>query len=299
MPRPNWKNVIILNTAVTLIEGNFENFHLFLKIPPSDLRQKTEFIGASHPCKIIPERWSKLVKFDTSHSDFKESLNLNFNVVMNIDVPRRKPYRLSRGITLDELDTIWSELSHVKDYIQADDLVESTASEIIDQTRELVQESAEFWSAVKIIARWVNSHIVYTHILQGQPYQGALGTLNSRRAICSDFVHLFLAMTRSIDIPSRAIIGLAKQQQSEPWQVHSWAEVYDPKFGWTPLDITVQPIKVADLKTDYVRFTAGYNCAGRFYAFYTTPQETSSAELQIEQYVFIDDDVVQIKVFDE
>ncbi len=297
MPRPNWRNIIIFKTAVTLLEGDFQNLHLFLKVPPSDHRQKIEYLGSNRHCNMTSERWSNLCKFDIPSSDFDNDNEIDLNVILNMDVPRSNPYRLSRNETLAELEELWQESPHVNDYLQPDNLVEIENEELTTQTHEIVSDSMKFWDAVRTIAQWINSHIVYVYEMQNLPYQGAAKTLQTRRAICSDFVHLFLAMTRIKKIPSRAIIGFYKQKRSEPWNVHSWSEVYDPNYGWTPLDLTIQPINIANLGQSYIRVTAGYNCEERFYAFYTSPKDESHANINLKQYVRIGNDIVEISFF--
>ena len=132
--------------------------------------------------------------------------------------------------------------------------------------------------------------------MKNRPYQGALETLHSRKGICSDFVHLFLAMTRAINIPSKAIIGLIMLEKGK-WDVHSWAEVYDPNFGWTPIDITVQPIIIANLGINYIKRSSGFNCIDHLYAYFTDPETLNNPlSLEIHQQYIIDRSLVEIGI---
>lgn len=81
------------------------------------------------------------------------------------------------------------------------------------------------------------------------PRLGAVGALNHpQEAICMEFVDLFIAVARSMDIPAREINGFAYAKNSNltPLSInlrggdvlHSWASFYDPNFGWVPVDPT-------------------------------------------------------------
>ncbi|MBS3794948.1 MAG: transglutaminase domain-containing protein [Candidatus Thorarchaeota archaeon] len=299
MHRPNWEKIVIFNTSLQIVSGSFKTLHFFVKIPPSDLRQKVKFLASSHRCSIKSERWSSLCKFETHYEDMKQKGPNDFNVVIDVSVPRPHPYRLSRNVVVSDLDNLWNEMPYVKDYLKARDFVEVNSDQIQTQSEELVTGSMDFWEAIESIVEWISSHVVYDYNLQGQAYKGALATIRSRRAICSDFVHLLLAMTRTVNIPSRAIIGFHNQENAESWTIHSWAEVYDPKFGWTPIDATVQPTNIAKLGDRYIRLTAGYNCAERSYAYYTTPAEETDVDISVKQYVRIGEDMLEVSMFPE
>jgi transglutaminase-like putative cysteine protease len=69
----------------------------------------------------------------------------------------------------------------------------------------------------------------------------------NRRGYCEQFAGAFAAMARSIDIPSRVVVGFTKgiQDPNEPGlyrvngeHAHAWVELYFPGYGWVTFDPT-------------------------------------------------------------
>lgn len=293
---PDWETEVTFRTTLCLESGTFETLNFFLKLPPSSLRQKVQLVSVDFPFKEIPERWSTIFKFEITYEEFESpGKNLIINSIQNIQIIS-DPHCISQDIKLRDLPEIWDDKPFVRDYLLPAELVESHAAEISKLTHQLVNDSLLFWEAITELAKWVTLHIIYVDELKTSSYQGALSTLQTRKAICTDFVHLFLAMTRVANIPSRGIIGLAKQRRPGRWDSHSWAEVYDPQYGWTPVDMVVQPPRLGSLGLYYIRRSAGFNCLDRLYAFYPEPsQENIPINLVVNQQVFLDGQSVEIR----
>lgn len=82
------------------------------------------------------------------------------------------------------------------------------------------------------------------------PYE----TFVARRGVCQDFAHLFMYLTRFLDVPSRYRVGYIytggdyeNKQQSEA--SHGWVECYLPWHGWRGFD----PTNGCITGTDHVR----------------------------------------------
>jgi transglutaminase-like putative cysteine protease len=63
----------------------------------------------------------------------------------------------------------------------------------------------------------------------------------ARKGNCTDFHSLFIAMMRSQGIPARFEIGFplpADKHSGEIAGYHCWAEFFEPKHGWVPVDIS-------------------------------------------------------------
>jgi hypothetical protein len=64
---------------------------------------------------------------------------------------------------------------------------------------------------------------------------------DAKKGNCTDFHSLFIAMARSQGIPARFEIGFplpADKQSAEIAGYHCWAEFFEPKRGWIPVDIS-------------------------------------------------------------
>jgi transglutaminase-like putative cysteine protease len=288
--------MVYIHTIVDHIEGDFENLRIFLKSPRSDLRQKVEFIGANHRFKENQERWSNIYDFELTKESFDSRNQARVNIILNIDFSGRNPYRVSNDTPVSNLPLIWDDVSDVKDYLEAHDFVEVQAKEIQEKAKEFREGNPGFWPVVRKIANWINTYVVYAYDLRQKEYRGALETLRSRRGTCSDFVHLFLALARNLNIPARAMVGL--HRVGRKWETHSWAEVYDPEYEWTPIDLVSQPVNLT-LGSNYIGISAGYNCAVRFYAFYKSEKESPPVNLKFRQYYIIGNRSVEIEFFDE
>ncbi len=295
MTQTKWDTIVIFSNVVEISHTNFDALHFFLKTPPTDANQHVQFIGSSHPCELLQERWSDIAKFSI---DGKQAGNkVEFNTVHNIAFTKRMP-RIPEGITLFDSENHWKDIQNVREYLLGTDYVEVSAKNIIELATRLVDPQASFADAVWTIADWVNTHIIYDAQHHYSKYNGALKTLQLKRGICSDFIHLFLAMTRVINIPSRAIIGPYRPSDSNRWVIHSWAEIFTPNNEWVPIDVTSQPISTK-LEDRYIRITAGYDCAQRFYAIYFSPPGELPIEARVKQALWINGDTVKIDTIPE
>lgn len=57
---------------------------------------------------------------------------------------------------------------------------------------------------------------------------------------CTDFHSLFISLARADGIPAKFVIGfpLSKASAGQIMGYHCWAEFYDQKLGWVPVDIS-------------------------------------------------------------
>nr|WP_299339975.1 transglutaminase family protein [Allomuricauda sp.] len=79
--------------------------------------------------------------------------------------------------------------------------------------------------------------------------------IEKRHGVCQDFTHLFLAIARANNIPTRYVSGYLHQGNGYfgDSQMHAWAEAYVPQAGWVGFDPT-NDILVAD---DHIKICHG------------------------------------------
>lgn len=70
-------------------------------------------------------------------------------------------------------------------------------------------------------------------------------SLESRRGVCQDFAHIFIALARSVGIPCRYVSGYLfhRKEGDHPDRSaedgsHAWAEAFLPETGWVGFDPT-------------------------------------------------------------
>lgn len=116
---------------------------------------------------------------------------------------------------------------------------------------EKIKKFSSILKTPKSIYNFVSSKLSYNYDKIGsKPSRlGAIGALdNPSFAVCSEFTDLFIAMTRSVGIPSREINGyaFASNPRLQPLSLvadtlHSWPEYWNTELGiWKPVDPTWQ-----------------------------------------------------------
>jgi transglutaminase-like putative cysteine protease len=61
--------------------------------------------------------------------------------------------------------------------------------------------------------------------------------LEKGKGVCQDFVHLMIALLRSLGVPARYVSGYVHRPKRES-QSHAWCEVWLPDLGWVGMDPT-------------------------------------------------------------
>jgi transglutaminase-like putative cysteine protease len=76
-----------------------------------------------------------------------------------------------------------------------------------------------------------------------------------KRGVCQDFTHLFIAICRFNNIPTRYVSGYLNQGKSFVGSslMHAWAEFFIPENGWYGIDVT-NNLLVDD---NYIRVASG------------------------------------------
>jgi len=102
--------------------------------------------------------------------------------------------------------------------------------QVKDQAREIAGNDKDAWSVARKLADWTHKNLEWKHVVNASAAQ----TLATREADCSEFSQLFVAMARSLGLPSRMVTGLAYTGNS--FGGHAWVEVWAGK--WIELDPT-------------------------------------------------------------
>ena len=101
--------------------------------------------------------------------------------------------------------------------------------------------------------------------------------------VCQDHAHVFLAATRSLDLPARYVSGyLMLDDRSAQDAMHAWAEVHVEGLGWVGFDVS----NAISPDTRYVRVATGldYNEAAPVTGMRSGPgEETLTVEIDVAQ----------------
>jgi len=123
-------------------------------------------------------------------------------------------------------------------YLAAEPLIESDAPEIRAEAEVAVGDAKDTRLRAERLTRHVNA------LLEKKPTVGlpsAREVLRTRVGDCNEHTALFVAMARSLGIPSRIAVGLVHAHGA--FYYHAWSEVYVDEAGgrgyWLPVDPTL------------------------------------------------------------
>lgn len=96
---------------------------------------------------------------------------------------------------------------------------------------------------IAAIFGYITTNITYDYDLADRVSNGSIGVyvpdpdsvLARKKGICFDYASLFAAMLRSQGIPSRLVIGYAKENI-----YHAWNEVYTTETGWISTELLLK-----------------------------------------------------------
>ncbi len=91
---------------------------------------------------------------------------------------------------------------------------------------------------VAAIEQWLRDEMKYTPG-SSDASTSAVETARTRTGVCRDYAHLGIALSRSLNIPARMVVGYL--YQLEPMDLHAWFEAYVGGRWFTFDGVTRQP----------------------------------------------------------
>lgn len=179
---------------------------------------------------------NKVAIFHFSHVKPGEERKVTITYNVSID-----PQRMDKSLSTETSAPALSG-AQLKPYLFVEkslkdrkDLAE--ASRTITAGKALPQDKA------KAIYDYISDHFIYQNTKGLSGNQPAYMTLFNRTGNCVDLSGLFIALARLSGIPTRQVLGIVFQPQSDPRKYaadsgHAWAEIYLPETGWTAVDAT-------------------------------------------------------------
>lgn len=79
------------------------------------------------------------------------------------------------------------------------------------------------YGQVAAIEQWLRDEMKY-FTGSSNAHTSALDTANTKTGVCRDYAHLGIALTRSLNIPARMVVGFL--HKLEPMDLHAWFEAY-------------------------------------------------------------------------
>jgi transglutaminase-like putative cysteine protease len=167
-------------------------------------------------------------------------LTVNAEALVDSDAPRPIPHRL-RSDAWEQLDAVnasgefWEFLTP-STFASPNQLLSDFAQEI---------GLERGYDPLVTLRRLMND--MYTR-LEYSPKSTRVDSpiadaLSSRRGVCQDFAHIFIALVRPLGVPARYVSGYlfrdgTSTDRSADGSTHAWVEVLLPELGWVGLDPT-------------------------------------------------------------
>ena len=161
---------------------------------------------------------------------------LHFEVVY--DVIRHE--HLTLGLSRPRLQDASLSKKENREYLGADKLVPVTGLPA-QLAAEVAAGKTTTLAKARAIYDYVFANMRYDKTGTGWGRGDVLYACDAKKGNCTDFHSLFIAMVRSQGIPARFEIGFPIPADAEAGAVagyHCWAEFFDPKTGWVPVDIS-------------------------------------------------------------
>ena len=92
-----------------------------------------------------------------------------------------------------------------------------------DLASSIVGQSPAGYQQVAAIEQWLRDQMTYV-AGSSNAHTSALETAKSKTGVCRDYAHLGIALTRSLNIPARMVVGYL--YKLEPMDLHAWFEAY-------------------------------------------------------------------------
>ena len=97
------------------------------------------------------------------------------------------------------------------------------SDKLLAKASEIIYYLSTGYEMVEAIRQWVRNNIKYAYNYS-TPSTSAMDTLDSQIGVCRDLSHLAIALCRSINIPTRFVVGYL--YNLEPMDLHAWFEAY-------------------------------------------------------------------------
>lgn len=111
--------------------------------------------------------------------------------------------------------------------------------EIKRTATEIIQGQTDYYKVVFKLADWVQKNVKYNlTTINEEAVIKASKVLETKEGVCDELTNLYIAFLRSVGIPARFVAGQAYSNIDHKFGNHGWAEVYFPKVGWVPVDVT-------------------------------------------------------------
>lgn len=242
---------LVLFTGFSLVSTHFEanpfshtrqfeiSYSATLKDLPSEahrLRVWIPLAGNRDGQKILTRK----ITTPGSHQITKDPLYGNEMIYFEMEgpFPDKLDFKVDYQARVAKEDFLKSNQEKDPDlYLRSSRLMKVT-EEVTQRTQSATEKKQTLGEKARGIYDDVIGHMVYEKKTPGWGQGNTLRACLIGRGNCTDFHSLFISMAHAAEIPARFKIGLPVPNTSEGKipGYHCWAEYYDDKKGWQPVD---------------------------------------------------------------
>jgi transglutaminase-like putative cysteine protease len=162
-------------------------------------------------------------------------------------------YALKYDIRPDRIGEYGKDSGFYRFYTKSEPFINQTDA-IKDTAMAIAGDLKNPYLQAKRVAEWIKSHATYTYPVE---IRGATEMLNSMQGDCGQYSFLYIALCRSLGIPARLVSGFRIIDEKPGY--HVWSELFFPRYGWVPVDLTASDAEFGALKNGYLVASKGMN----------------------------------------
>jgi transglutaminase-like putative cysteine protease len=129
-----------------------------------------------------------------------------------------------------------------------------------DLATTIVANASPGYDQVEAIRTWINANVEYRYGTSDAS-TSAVDTAEQRIGVCRDFAHLGIALSRSLSIPARMVVGYL--HRLDPMDLHAWFEAF-VGGRWFAFDATQSEPRGGRIAIAYGRDAADVALATQF-----------------------------------
>lgn len=136
----------------------------------------------------------------------------------------------------------------------------------IQKAKEITKEANSDKEKATLIYNYITKHIQYDFKKAANVQVGYIpsidSTLDTSLGMCFDYAVLYAAMMRSVDVPTKMVMGYTKIAP----EYHAWNEVYlGDSDGWVTIDTTYDsPLIRKSIPTPMIKNSNNYRVEKKY-----------------------------------
>ncbi len=214
--------------------GTLSTLNVYMLPPVNTSRQKVlKFLSERPADSIVEDEWGQRI-FNHSFQNVQAGQTISVTWVALVELSE-----INYDVSPSNVGTLSEIPAEILELYTKDDVMYDISNQIVQNAAsDAVGSETNLYHMVLKIHDYVIGHLTYEMDSQWEP---APAILAQGKGSCSEYTCVFIAMCRAKGIPARFGGGSASR---DPYQTkvdtagHRWQEVYIPKYGWLPIDVT-------------------------------------------------------------